>query len=150
MAMQNPIDKDKTAENPHNLPYAHTVGGFVIKPLDKGRIKGEAMNAMVEQTEMQLKQIYRQMELLAKQAAELRERMELSYAVYEADVNFRPNVGHTYFLYERSGQKPVLSMISPEEWGKKIPFSAFRAEVKLLADHTWEIIRKAESAPEEQ
>ena len=26
----NPIDPDKVAENPHLLPYAHTVGSAVI------------------------------------------------------------------------------------------------------------------------
>ena len=29
-ATHNPIDPDKVAENPHLLPYAHTVGGAVI------------------------------------------------------------------------------------------------------------------------
>ena len=36
----NPIDKDKIAKDPHLLPYAHTVGGAIIKPIDKGRAKG--------------------------------------------------------------------------------------------------------------
>ena len=34
----NPIDPEKIAENPHLLPYAHSVGGAVIKPMDKGRM----------------------------------------------------------------------------------------------------------------
>ena len=38
----NPIDKDKIAENPHLLPYAHTRGGVNIKPVDKGKVKGRA------------------------------------------------------------------------------------------------------------
>ena len=54
---QNPIDKDKIAESPHLLPYAHTVGGALIKPIDKGRVKGLAVASMYEQTEMQLDQI---------------------------------------------------------------------------------------------
>ena len=36
----NPIDIDKVALEPHLLPYSHSVGGVVIKPIDKGRIKG--------------------------------------------------------------------------------------------------------------
>jgi hypothetical protein len=31
----NPIDKDKVAENPGLLPYAHSVGGPPIKPEDQ-------------------------------------------------------------------------------------------------------------------
>jgi hypothetical protein len=94
---------------------------------------------MVQQTEMQLKQLYGQMETLAKQAAELRERAEISYRIYEADMNFQPLVGHTYFLYERADGLSVLSMIASHEWGKKMPYARFLAEVKLLADHTWEV-----------
>lgn len=138
---ENPIDKDKITETPSTLPYAHHVGGFVIKPIDKGRIKGNAVAAMVQQTEMQLAQIYKQMELLAAQASALKQRMDISYEIYGADMNFRPNIGHHYYLYEREDNTSVVSMVAPEEWGGKIPFAAFRAEVKLLSDHTWEIIR---------
>ena len=42
----NPIDLDKIAEQPHLLPYAHTLGGAIIRPIDKGRTKGVAMSAM--------------------------------------------------------------------------------------------------------
>ena len=65
---KNPIDKDNVAEKPALLPYAHTVGGFVIKPIDEGREKGRAIRSMEEQTDMQMAQLYKQMELLASQA----------------------------------------------------------------------------------
>jgi hypothetical protein len=34
----------------------------------------------------------------------------------------------------------VLSMLSPADWGKKIPFEKFVASVKLLGDRTWEVL----------
>lgn len=141
----NPIDKDKITETPHLLPYAHTVGGAVIKPVDKGKVKGRAMAAMVQQTEMQMAQLYKQMELLANQAKELQARVNISAKIYESEIGFQPFVGHTYYLYRRKTGKFILSMVAPEEWGKTIPFEAFVAEVKLLADHTWEILRRNES-----
>jgi hypothetical protein len=48
----NPIDRDKITETPHLLPYAHSVGSAIIKPLDKGKIKGLGMAAMYEQTDV--------------------------------------------------------------------------------------------------
>ena len=60
----NPIDPEKIAENPHLLPYAHERGGATIKAVDKGKIKGLAMTAMYEQTDMQLDQIKAQIDLL--------------------------------------------------------------------------------------
>jgi hypothetical protein len=35
-------------------------------------------------------------------------------------------------------------MISPEEWGRSFPFEKFIAHVRLLTDHTWEIVKAEE------
>jgi len=67
----NPIDKDKIAETPHLLPYAHSVGSAIIKPMDKGKVKGLGMSAMYEQTDVGLNQIKEQVELLISQAQEI-------------------------------------------------------------------------------
>lgn len=139
----NPIDPDKVAENPHLLPYAHTVGGAVIKPIDKGRVKGRAVSAMYSQTEQQLDQIREQIALLAEQAKAIHERVILSEHIYEAEMNFEPLIGFTYHLYQRSDKRFLLSMIGPEEWGKNRPY-AFKATVKMLADHTWEVLKKSD------
>lgn len=137
---ENPIDKDKITENPHNLPYAHTVGSAVIKPLDKGKIKGRAMAAMYEQTETQMEQLRQQMQLIAMQAQKLQDRVKASEKIYDAEIGFEPLVGHIYYLYLRKNGNYLVSMVAPDDWGKKIPFAAFEAKVKLLADHTWEVV----------
>jgi hypothetical protein len=136
---ENPIDKDKVAENPGLLPYAHTIGSAVIKPEDKGKIKGRAVAAMRQQTEKQMSQLYRQMQVLAEQAQEIKRRVEVSERIYSADMGFEPLVGHTYYLYERKDGTDLLSMIAPEEWGRSVSFKRFVAKVLLLADHTWEV-----------
>lgn len=140
----NPIDPDKIAENPHLLPYAHSVGGAVIKPIDKGRVKGRAVAAMYEQTDLQLNQIKEQIDLLAAQARKLHERVQLSEEIYQTDMNFEPLIGRTYYLYRRASGLTVLSMVSPQEWGSKPPYT-FLASVKMLADHTWEILESVQS-----
>jgi len=140
-AFFNPIDKDKIAENPHLLPYAHTVGGAVIKPIDKGRVKGLAVTAMYEQTDMQLNQIRQQVELLAAQAEKIHKRVEVSERIYQSEMNFKPLINHIYHLYENKKGENVLSMIGPDEWGRTQPYN-FIATVKLMADHTWEMIEE--------
>jgi len=136
----NPIDKDKIAENPHSLPYSHNVGGFAIKPIDKGRLKGNAIAAMEEQTDIQLKQIKEQIDLLAKQAKDLQFRKEISYQIYGAEMGFKPVIGKTYHLYERENGNRVLSLIGPNQWGnKEMPFHDFIATVRMLGDHTWDV-----------
>lgn len=137
---ENPIDKDKITETPHLLPYAHTVGGFEIRPIDKGRVKGNAIQAMEEQAQMQMDQIREQIELLLQQANGVKERVEISQDIYLADMNFEPVIGKAYHLYQRKDGQKVLSMVSPNEWGRSMPFESFVATVKLLADHTWEVL----------
>ena len=136
------IDEDKVTENPHNLPYAHNVGSAIIFPDDKDRIKTTAMSAMVEQTNVQMKQIYDQMELLVSQANHLKERVELSEEIYGAEMGFKPITGHTYHLYEKEDSGKVLSMIGPKEWARGCKYEKFVATARLMGDHTWEIIEK--------
>lgn len=140
----NPIDKDKITENPHNLPYAHNVGSAIIFPDDKDRIKSNAMAAMVEQTNMQMKQIYDQMELLVNQANDLKKRVEISEEIYEAEMGFKPLTGHTYHLYEKEDGKKILSMIGPKQWPNGPKYEKFIATARLMGDHSWQILEKGE------
>lgn len=119
------------------LPYSASVAGAVIKPTEEGVIKHKALTAMEEQTNMQLEQIRKQIELLALQAQEIQKRKELSMMIYNAKLSFKPNIGQTYYLYEKKDGDHMLSLVSPKEWGGAGPFKRFVAAVQLLADHTW-------------
>lgn len=136
---QNPIDKDKVAENPGLLPFPHTIGSAVIRPEDMGKVKGRAVSAMRQQTERQMQQLYRQMQLLADQANEIKRRVEVSERIYEAGMSFEPIIGQTYYLYERNDGSDFVSMIAPQEWGRSATYKRFIASIHLLADHTWEV-----------
>lgn len=139
---ENPIDKDKITENPHTLPYAHNVGSALIIPVDEGKVKGKAMAAMYQQTQNQMDQLREQMSLIALQAQKLQDRVVVSEKIYNAKMGFEPLVGHVYYLYLRKSGEYLLSMVGPEQWGKSIPFKSFEGKVKLLADHTWDILDK--------
>jgi Protein of unknown function (DUF2452) len=119
------------------LPYSASVSGAVIKATEEGMIKHKALTAMEEQTNMQLDQIRKQIELLALQAQEIQKRKDLSLIIYGAKMSFKPNIGQVYYLYEKNDDSYMLSLVSPNEWGKSGPFKKFVAAVRLLADHTW-------------
>lgn len=120
------------------IPYSTSVSGAVIKATEEGVIRHKALTAMEEQTNMQLEQIRKQIELLAIQAQEIQMRKELSMLIYNAKLSFVPVIGHVYYLYEKKDASHVLSLISPKEYGGGAgPYHAFVAPVKLLADHTW-------------
>jgi hypothetical protein len=119
------------------LPYASSVAGVAIRPTKEGVIKHKALSAMEDQTNMQLDQIRQQIELLAKQAQEIKKRKELSLMIYEAKLSFKPQIGYIYHLYEKQDGTHMLSLVAPQEWGNAGPFKQFVSSVKLLADHTW-------------
>jgi predicted transcriptional regulator len=119
------------------LPYSSSVSGAVIKPTEEGVIRHKALTAMEEQTNMQLEQIRKQIELLALQAQEIQKRKELSMMIYNAKLNFQPVIGQVYHLYEKKDDNLMISMVSPKEWGPSGPFKRYVAKVQLLADHTW-------------
>ncbi len=120
------------------LPYAHSVSGVAIQPTQQGSIKHKALLAMAEQTDMHLDQIRKQIELLAQQANEIKRRKDLSLLIYDAKINFVPQIGQIYHLYEKHSGEHTLSLISPSDWGGGSGhYKAHIGGVKLLADHTW-------------
>lgn len=143
-AFTNPIDADKISTNPHSLEYGHHTGSALIKPEDQGKIKSRALSAMEHQTDMQLAQIYEQMQLLAEQANKLQDRKHISEFIYTAEIRFDPIINHLYHLYKKENSTYFLSMIGPNQWGKTLMNIQLVASVKLLADHTWDILEKGE------
>ncbi len=142
MSTKNPIDSDKISENPHSLPYPHHVGSAIVKPEDQGKLKGLAVSAMEFQTDMQLHQIYEQMQLLAEQAKKLNDRKKISKFIYQAEMRFEPIINHIYHLYQTENGKHLVSLIGPNQWGLTKNNYLFIATLRLLADHTWDVLTK--------
>lgn len=138
----NPIDPDKISENPHSLEYPHHSGSALVKPEDQGKLKGRALSAMEHQTDMQLNQIYEQMQLLAEQAKKLQDRKSISEFIYQAEMRFEPLINHIYHLYRKEEGNFLLSLIAPNQWGRSKHTYEWIATVRLLADHTWDVLDK--------
>jgi len=137
----NPINPDKVADNPGMLPYAHHAGSALIKPEDRGKIMARGLSAMEDQTEMQMQQIREQIETLARQAKRIQDRKEISEIIYKAAMGFEPLINKVYYLYRRHDETHVLSLVAPDEWGRRgMPYAAHLATALLLADHTWEVM----------
>jgi hypothetical protein len=130
----------QTADLPALIEYAHSRGGFAIVPTKQGAIKSKAMEALKGQTNMQLDMLFEQMRLLAKQVKTIKDRVDISYEIYEADIHFQPVIGQTYYLYRQVSGKNILSLIGPDEWKESKGFSEFISSVELLADHTWKVV----------
>lgn len=135
--------REKTTENPGLIPFAHTNGSAVVRPEDMNQALARSLNAMEQQTEMQMQQIVAQMQLLADQAKAIQDRKIVSERVYQAEMRFEPLISRIYYLYQRDG-KDTLSLVAPGEWGRsKKNQLVYVAKIQLLADHTWNILHVA-------
>lgn len=135
----NPIDDDHITETPSTLTYGHHRGSLPVVPTKEGDVKSKALSAMEHQTDIQLLQIKEQMELLAKQAQKIQQRIDVSEQIYKARVRFEPLINHVYHLYNNN-EESILVMVGPNDWGRKGCPYTFIASVRLLADHTWDVI----------
>ncbi len=139
-----PKDEPRYKGEAKLAPIPLSVGSAPIKPLDKGKLKATAHEAMTHHANQQIGMLRKQAELLMEQAREIEERVAISRLIYEADIRFVPEVGLSYYLYETEAGKRLLSLIGPEEWGRSRKFKTYIATVRLLADKTWEIVDKSE------
>lgn len=135
----DPLKKDALYQGEDKFsPIPLTVSSPKINPIDKRLTKATAHETMQMQAHQQISILKKQAELIMQQVAEIEDRINISKKIYEADLNFEPVVGTTYHVYAK-GAKTVLSLIAPNEWGKKMPFDTHNCTVKLLADKSWQV-----------
>jgi hypothetical protein len=141
---QNPIDpfkKDALYQGQDKFsPIPLTVSSPKINPIDKRLVKATAFETMQYQANQQISIIKQQAELLMEQARKIEDRMEISRKIYEADLNFEPVIGTTYHVYEKNG-RTILSLVAPNEWGRKMPFDLHVCSATLLGDKSWDLIK---------
>jgi len=149
------MQKDVTSDNKDsNSLYYHgeakfspiplTVSSPVIKATDKGKIRANAVQSMMEHAQQQMDLLRKQAQLIMDQVAEIEQRMKLSEEIYAADLSFEPVVGQTYHLYERENGKKFVSIVGPTEWGRSKTDLVHLATVILLADKSWSFVKNSE------
>lgn len=129
---------------PELLEFAYEQGSFEVVPSKEGTARGHGLVATKGQTQIQLDMLLDQMRLIAKQAQEIKARVEISRKIYEATLNFSPDIGKRYHLYLRENGDCSLSLIAPEEWKRSSSFQTWLAEVELAPDHTWKVVKSSD------
>jgi hypothetical protein len=78
-------------------------------------------------------------EVLEKQAQQIKRRLEITDSVHSAKYNFQPVIGHSYWLvWETRKEKTLLVLNGPTGWATGVPNSySYIAHVKYMGDHTW-------------
>ncbi len=123
-------------------PIPLSIGSAVIKPEDKNKIKANAVEVMHHYADQEIALLKRQADLIMLQVREIENRLSVSEQIYQADMRFTPLVNQVYHLYIKNDQY-ILSLIGPDEWGRSINLYKYIASVKLLGDHSWQMMDTA-------
>lgn len=121
-------------------PIPLSIGSPVIKPEDRNQIKANAVEAMHHYANQEISLLRKQADLIMQQVREIESRLKISEHIYQSDIRFVPVVNQVYHLYEKEDHYS-LSLIGPDEWGNSKNSRKYKASVKLLGDHSWEILK---------
>ncbi|MFI5221661.1 MAG: DUF2452 domain-containing protein [Bacteroidia bacterium] len=139
-AKMNPNEEFESYTGEASLsPIPLTISSPVIKPEDRNQIKANAVEAMHHYANQEITMLKRQAEVIMQQVREIEQRLKISEQIYQSEIRFVPVVNQVYHLYEKQDHYS-LSLVSPEEWGNSRHSRKFVASVKLLGDHSWEML----------
>jgi hypothetical protein len=139
------INEDGSYIGPANLsPIPLSLGSPVIRVEDKGKLKANAVEAMHHYATQEIAILKRQADLIVEQVRDIENRLKVSEKIYDSDFRFQPVIGQLYHLYEKEDHFK-LSLIGPAEWGRSKSMGKHIASVKLLGDHSWEVIQSKTS-----
>ena len=125
-------------------PIPLSISSPVIKPVDRNQIKANAVEAMYHYANQEISMLKKQADLIMQQVREIESRLKVSEKIYQSDMRFVPVIGQTYHLYEKEDHY-TLSLVGPDEWGQSKNTRKYVASVKLLGDHSWDMIKQAKN-----
>lgn len=126
-------------------PIPLSVGSVPIKPEDKGKIRANAVEAMHHYAQQEMDMLRKQADLIMQQVREIEDRLKISEQIYQSEMRFTPVVNQIYHLYEK-GDHFAISLIAPNEWGRSKTQMKHVATIRLLGDHSWQVINKSSEA----
>lgn len=125
--------------NKNITPYPTDVSApsFDLVPVSKQK------DIMINHARMYAQQEYnRIMELvdvLQKQAASIKRRLDVTDMVHAAEYHFQIVMGQCYWLvWDTRKQKMLLAGLGPNDWSTGAPDDyQYQLRVKYMGDHTW-------------
>lgn len=125
--------------NKNVTPYPTDVGApsFDLIPVSKQK------DIMINHARMYAQQEYNRImelvEVLQKQAASIKRRLDVTDAVHAAEYQFQIVMGNCYWLvWDQRKSKTILTSHGPNDWTTGAPIDyVYQTRVKYMGDHTW-------------
>lgn len=125
--------------NKNVMEYPTEVGSVKFDLVPVKKQKDLIINTARLNAQQEYNRILSLVNVLQKQALNLKRRLDISELVYQADYKFKIFPGNTYYLAEDiKKNKKILLQLGPDNWsnGKPDQYN-YIASVKCLGDFTW-------------
>lgn len=125
--------------NRNITPYPTEVGGPKFDLVPVKQQKDTMINAARMHAEQEYNRIMDLVNVLQKQAQEIKRRLDLTDMVHAAYFNFKLYHGSHYWLvYENNKERTILTSTGPDDWlsGKPEHYE-YICQIKWLGDNTW-------------
>jgi hypothetical protein len=125
--------------NRNVTPYPTEIGApnFDLVPVSKQK------DLMINHARMYAQQEYNRImelvEVLQRQAAGIKRRLDVTDAVHAAEYQFQVVMGQCYWLvWDTRKEKTLLVTLGPKDWTTGVPEDySYQVRVKYMGDHTW-------------
>ena len=125
--------------NRNITPYATESGGFRFDLVPVEKQKDIMVNVARMHAEQEYNRIMELVEVLQRQAADIKRRLDITDMVHAAKYEFQVYHGNTYWLLMDTRDNCTrLSLTGPKDWftGKPDNYE-YICQVKWLGDYTW-------------
>ncbi len=127
-------------------PYPTESGGPKFDLIPIAKQKDIMVNAARMHGQQEYNRIMELVEVLQRQAAELKRRLDITDMVHQAEYQFQTYHGQIYWLvFDHKKQVSRLVVIGPKDWftGKPEEYE-YICQVKWLGDYTWVEVKDEE------
>ncbi len=119
--------------------YPTEAGGMKFDLVPVQKQKDIMLNVARLHAQQEYDRIMQLVDVLQKQAAQLKRRLEITDLVHCAEYKFQIAHNHCYWLInDTKNQKIVLSHLGPDDWSSGCPeYYLHLAKVKWMGDYSW-------------
>lgn len=123
----------------HSLSYPVSIGAPKFELVNVTQQKDIMLNSAILHAEQEYDRIMELVNVLQKQADQIKRRLDLTYQVHSAYFQFKVYPGKVYWLvFDTRHNRTILSITGPNDWSTGVPDNyQYLTAVRALGDNTW-------------
>ncbi len=138
----NKSSEDDAGDNKKFLsPYPISRLAPPYELVDLAKEIARADDMLSVQTNGKLRLLAEQIRGLQEEAQKILLETKRNQELHRAECSFQKKAGQVYHLYKKKNDSLVFSLLSPQDWGERLPYD-FIGSFRLESDMSWTAIDK--------